>query len=82
MYVIKDDLMNRITQAVAANQNAVGKLNGGEIKEMVKLVINALCSEILGPEHTTTTNTRSEMPAKKKGAKKAKPAAKPMPKKK
>lgn len=79
MYTVNEDLMNRITMVVGQHQNSFGKLNGGQIKEVVKLVINALCTEILGQEHQPITENAN---MKKAAGKKTKPVAKPKPVKK
>ena len=79
---MNQDLMNRIVMVVGNQQNEISKLNAGQIREMVKLILNALATEFLGGIHQQVEK-ENHMPAKKKGAaKKAKPSSKPMPKKK
>jgi hypothetical protein len=77
MYVIDQNLMNRIVMVVGQNQNAFGKLNAGEIREAVKLVINALVSEIFGEEHQPMKTEYAVKTTKKGAVKKSKPKPKP-----
>jgi hypothetical protein len=64
-------------------QNDTLKLNAGQIREAINLVLRALCWEIILKENEKTLTQELEMKNGKKAAvKKAKPAAKPLPKKK
>jgi hypothetical protein len=77
---MNEDLLNRLVAYCAKYQNENHKLNAGQWRESIKLVLQGLAIELILTDKQTLKGLI--MPAKKKGAKKAKPVAKPMPKKK
>lgn len=82
--MITQEIMNRMVANIARNQNGVDKLNAGQIRESINLILNAFACEIMISTRAleTYTEQESEMPAKKKGKPAKKMVAKPMPKKK
>lgn len=77
MYQVKKELMDKLVMAVGNQQNDFDKLNAGQIREMISIILKAFVVELFGGTHEQP-NQGNKMPAKKKGAvKKTKPMPKP-----
>lgn len=80
MFVFKKPIIEKIADDFAKDQNNTFKLNRGQVLEAISIILNSYIYRVMLAT-ITLTEQGNPMPAKKKSAKKAKPASKPYPKK-